>query len=223
MADPRPEYVCYRASSPIQIDGQLDEKAWRGAPPIELLLADTGARPRQRTVARLLWDDDYFYVAFHCEDTDIWGVTTERDRDIYNQEVVEVFLDADCDGHGYVEIEVSPLNAVPDLFMLLRDDRRRGLWGWDSEGLKTAVRVEGDPTQRGTVDRSWTVEMAIPMADFFTAPNLPPKAGDVWHANLCRIDRALEGDEFSAWSPPGRSNYHTPARFGRLVFSDRPA
>ena len=215
----RPEYVCYRTATPMTVDGRLDEPAWGEAPVADLALVDSGGAPKQRTEARLLWDDDYLYVAFQCEDADIWGVTTERDQAIYEQEVVEVFLDADCDGHGYVEIEVSPLNAVLDLFMLLRDGRRRGLWDWDSDGLLTAVVVDGDPTRRGTPDRSWTVEMAIPMSDFMTAPHLPPRPGDVWHLNLYRIDRAEWGDEYCAWSPTGAINNHVPERFGRLVFS----
>lgn len=216
----RPEYRCHRAPGPIVLDGALDEPAWGAAERVELVEDLTGGRPRQATTVRALWDDEYLYVSFECEDTDIWGVTTERDRPIYEQEVVEVFLDADRDGIGYVEIEVSPLNAVLDLFMLLRDDRRKGLWDWDSPGLRTAVVVEGDATRRGSRDRRWTVEMAIPFADMFTAPHIPPAVGDVWHANLYRIDRAEEGDEFSAWSPTYRGNYHTPACFGRLVFAE---
>jgi len=220
MAFQRPEYVCYRTSQPIVIDGVLDDPAWQKAPVVELVLADSGAKPKQATTARLLWDDNYLYVGFFCEDKDIWGTTTERDQDIFNQEVVEVFIDADCDGRGYVEIEVNPLNAVLDLFMLYRDERKRGLWDWDSEGMRTAVFVKGDPTRRGTEDEYWSVELAIPLADFMTAPHIPPRAGDVWYMNLYRIDRATWGDEYSAWSPPGRINYHTPQRFGRLVFSD---
>ena len=219
MAFQRPTYTCFRVAHAIVIDGELDDPSWQGAPPIGLVRADDGSAPRQPTEVRVLWDDDYLYVAFSCQDEDIWGTTTERDRDIYNQEVVEVFVDPDRDDHTYIEIEVSPLNAILDLFMLNRNDRPRGLWGWDSEGLLSAVKVDGDPTRRGTRDRSWTVEMAIPMSDFYTAPNLPPRAGDVWHMNLYRIDRAEWGDEYTAWSPPGRLNYHTPGRFGRLLFS----
>ncbi len=215
----RPEYGCYRAARPIVVDGRLDDPSWQGAPAMALCLADSGGTPRQSTICRLLWDDAYLYVAFDCEDADIWGVTTERDRDIYNQEVVELFVDDDADDYSYIEIEVSPLNAILDLFMLNRGGVRRGLWDWDSPGLRTAVVVDGDPTRRGTPDRRWTVEMAVPMADFMTAPHLPPLPGDVWHANLYRIDRAEEGDEYSAWSPPGVIDYHTPERFGRLVFS----
>lgn len=215
----RPPYTCYRAYEDIVIDGRLDEASWEEAPSISLVLADSGKPPGQATEARLLWDDDYLYVCFVCEDVDIWGTTTERDQDIYNQEVVEVFVDANRDGHGYVEIEVNPLNAVLDLFMLIHGKRRKGLWDWDSEELRTAVTVDGDAKRRSTDDRSWTVEMAIPMVDFLTAPNVPPQPGDEWHMNLYRIDRAPEGDEFSAWSPPGRIDYHTPERFGRLIFS----
>jgi len=218
----RPEYVCYRAKEPIRIDGVLDDPSWTNAPMIDLVVADTGATPRQATQARMLWDDEFLYACFHCHDSDIWGITTERDQPIYDQEVVELFVDADCDGRGYVELEVSPLNAVLDLFMLYRQETKRGLWGWDSLGLQTAVTVDGDPWSRGSADHSWTVEIALPMRDLYTAPNVPPKDGDAWYVNLYRIDRSPVGDEYSAWSPPGRINYHTPSRFGRLLFSEQP-
>lgn len=213
-----PVYPCRRAHGPIVVDGALDEAAWRDAAVAELVLAESGERPRQSTRARLLWNDEYLYVAFECQDDDIWGVTTERDRDIFNQEVVELFVDEDGDGRGYIEIEVNPLNAVLDLFVLWRDDVRRGLYGWDSCGLQTAVLVDGDATRRGTPDRGWTVEMAVPMGDFAMALHLPPRVGDCWRLNLYRIDRSAAGDEYSAWSPPARLNYHTPSRFGILQF-----
>jgi hypothetical protein len=216
----RPTYVCHRAAQPIVIDGRANDPTWESAPGIELVTLVEGEQTRQRTVARLLWDDAYLYVAFVCEDHDIWGITTERDQPIYEQEVVEVFVDDDCDDYSYVEIEINPLNAVLDLFMFWRDDRRRALWDWNSEGLISAVAVDGDPTRRGTPDRFWSVEMAIPLADFMTAPHLPPRPGDVWHFNLYRIDRAESGDEYQAWSPAGRLNNHTPERFGRLLFAE---
>jgi len=91
----RPEYVCYRAAKPIVIDGKLDDASWEGAVSVDLALAYAGGEPQQRTTAKLLWDDDYLYVSFYCIDSDIWGITTERNKAIYRQEVVEVFVDAD--------------------------------------------------------------------------------------------------------------------------------
>lgn len=215
-----PVYTCRRAPGAIVVDGRLDEASWTAAEAMPLVLADTGAAPRQPTTARLLWDNEYLYVAYECQDDDIWGTTTERDREIFKQEVVEVFVDAASCGTAYVEIEVSPLNAVLDLFILWRDDRRRGLWDWNSAALQTAVVVDGDPWRRGTQDRRWTVEIAIPMLDFEMAPHVPPEPGDTWRINLYRIDRGIHGDEYTAWSPPGRLNYHTPSRFGILSFAD---
>ena len=216
---PRPHTVCYRTAQPPVIDGRLDDPVWSQVEWLELVEAESGDAPQQPTRVALVWDERCLYIAFYCVDRDIWGITEARDQPIYDQEVVEVFLDADCDGHGYVEIEVSPRNAVLDLFMLWRDDVQRGLWDWDCEGLETAVWVQGDATRRGSDDCLWTVEMAIPWHNLMTAPNLPPQDGDEWLANLYRIDRAVEGDEYSAWSPPKRLNYHTPGCFGRLRFS----
>ena len=81
-----------------------------------------------------------------------------------------------------------------------------------------AVRSRGSHPPDGV-----SVEMAIPFADMLTAPHIPPRAGDVWRANFYRIDRAEDGDEYSAWSPTLRRNYHTPERFGALVFSGEEA
>jgi hypothetical protein len=82
------------------------------------------------------------------------------------------------------------------------------------------VQVDGKVNSRTGTDRSWTVEIAIPFAECPTAPHIPPRHGDRWRANFYRIDRAKDGDEFTAWSPTGAIQYHTPARFGYLLFSE---
>ena len=214
-----PEYVCYRTRSPMTIDGRMDETAWGKAAPISLVQTDTGEPSRYETVARMLWDDTYLYVGFHCIDPDIWGTIMHRDGHIFDEEVVEIFLDADSDSISYVEIEVSPLNVLLDLYVLKRGDAWRMLFDWDSEGLLHAVSVDGKVNEREVEDRSWTVEMAIPLADIVTAPHIPPTHGDAWRVNLYRIDRAKDRDEYSAWSPTGFLNYHVTQRFGKLIFS----
>src|SRR5262249_46516062 len=59
-------YVCYRATTPITVDGRLDEAAWRDVPWTDSFVDIEGAAnppPRFRTRAKMLWDDEYFYVA----------------------------------------------------------------------------------------------------------------------------------------------------------------
>ena len=56
-------YVCSRAASPLKIDGRLDDEAWRDAPwtaDFVDIEGDARPRPRLRTRAKMLWDDEYF-------------------------------------------------------------------------------------------------------------------------------------------------------------------
>jgi len=138
-----------------------------------LRLTDTGRTPRQKTEVRVLWDETCLYVAFHCRDDDVWATIAERDGPLWEEKVVEVFVDDDRDGITYLEYEINPLNALVDLYVVNRTGRREDvkfMLDWNSDGIRHAVTVDGDPTQRGTPDRSWTVECAIPFTDFATAP-----------------------------------------------------
>ena len=170
-----------------------------------------------------------------CYDQDIWGTIRERDGNIYNEEVVEVFLDPDCDLRTYIELEVSPLNTLFDAFVVNGKSHGQGmhvLRDWDSETLQHAVSVDGAakmtaPADRGastsTPDTSWSCEIAIPFKDLLTAPNIPPKVGDVWRMNLYRIDRGKTEaeDEYTAWSPTQKIDYHRPQHFGSLRFVEK--
>jgi len=53
------------------VDGKLDKKAWAAAPAIEFVFTlESQSGAKQKTTARLLWDDDYLYVGYECEDVD---------------------------------------------------------------------------------------------------------------------------------------------------------
>ena len=76
---PIPRYEVKRATGRIVVDGKLDDKAWAGAPAVEFIFPwefQTGAK--QKTTAKLLWDDEYLYVGYECEDADIVALRTER-------------------------------------------------------------------------------------------------------------------------------------------------
>jgi hypothetical protein len=58
-------YVCCRAICPIVIDGRFEEGAWANAGWTEDFTDIEGSlkpAPRFRTRAKMLWDDEYFYV-----------------------------------------------------------------------------------------------------------------------------------------------------------------
>jgi hypothetical protein len=175
---------------------------------ISFVEAVSGAEPRQKTSVRAAWSEEELRVLFQVEDTHVWATLTERDGPLWEEEVVEVFLDPFGDLESYFEIEVNPLNTVLDL--VLRKNRSGYVkdFSWDCEGLRTlAVRT---PV-------GWNVELAIPYASLTAEP---PSIGDHWRANFCRIDRPpAVPRELTAWSPPLRPTFHTPERFGVLEFA----
>jgi len=215
-------YTLKRTASPITVDGRLDEPVWSKAEPIKLV-EKNGGKPKQVTTARMLWDEAYLYFAFDCEDTHIWSTLNKRDEPLYNEEVVEVFIDADGDKLGYVELEVNPLNTLWDGFILNFGSRRVGILAWNSLDIKWAVHLEGTLNDPSDKDKGWSVELALPLRDIYTAPNTPPKAGDRWRVNLYRIDLpdgAGKPGDYSAWSPVSGRTFHDPDRFGEVVFSN---
>jgi len=59
-------YVCRHTTAPINVDGLLDEATWANAPwtsDFVDILGDARPKPRFRTRAKLLWDDDYLFIA----------------------------------------------------------------------------------------------------------------------------------------------------------------
>ena len=79
-------YLCRHANVPIQIDGQLNEAAWAEAPWTEDFLDIQGAaqpRPKFRTRAKLLWDEQYLYIAAELEEPHVWATLTNHDSVIF--------------------------------------------------------------------------------------------------------------------------------------------
>src|SRR5437762_2248878 len=80
-------YVCYRAAQPPKIDGRLDDAAWQQAPWTDQFVdieGDAKPKPRFGTRAKMLWDDDYFYVGARLEEPHVWGTLTEHDAVIFH-------------------------------------------------------------------------------------------------------------------------------------------
>ncbi|NMO22424.1 carbohydrate-binding family 9-like protein [Pyxidicoccus fallax] len=211
-----PEYTVTRASKAPVLDGVLDDAAWKAASPVVLRGSFDGRPARLRTEARLVYDDAALYVAFDIEDPDIWGTLKQRDDPIYEQEVVEVFLDANADGRTYNELQVSPHNVIFDAYF---PARRQGMdKTWDSE-MKTALKIRGTLDDASDRDEGWTVEMRIPFARLAEVPHIPPQKGDRWRFNLYRLEhherRTVEGQAFS---PLFVGDFHALPRFGWLTF-----
>jgi len=216
---PVPTYQVARVTSAIKIDGRLDEQAWKDAAPVgDFVNNRDGARSKLATEARILYDANFLYFSFRSVDKNIWATMKQRDQHLWLEEVVEVFVQANPAVPNYVELEVNPLNAMLDIYLL---DTRKPLHyeSWNSEKLQWAVQVDGTVDGKDG-DREWTCEMALPFEDIATAIHNPPQPGDRWRLNLFRVERLPEVAEL-AWSPTLQDDFHILSRFGELVFTDR--
>ena len=235
-AQPPPErYNCRRAPSAIRIDGRLDDAAWKRAPWTGAFVDIQGAtqpRPRFRTRAKMLWDDEYFYVAAELEEPHVWATLLKHDSVIFHDNDFEVFLNPSGDGRNYFEFEMNALNTGWDLF-LNKPYREGGKAdnSWDIPGLRTAVAIQGTLNDARDRDRGWTLEIAFPWTAFASrAPVSRPHPGDSWRVNFSRVEwqtkssgkeyRKLPGrpEDNWVWSPQGLINMHVPDRWGYVQF-----
>jgi hypothetical protein len=214
-----PEYQALQTKRAPVIDGTLGKEEWDRAAVAELVGSFDGSKPTLRTTFRILWDDRNLYLGFDSEDPDVWGKLLKHDDPIYNEEVVEVFLDANADGKSYNELQVSPRNVTFDASFVARRSDLPTAMAWES-AMKTAVQVRGTLDDPGDRDDGWSAEMQIPFKSLTELPNLPPKPGDRWRFNAYRLEhlqrRQIEG---SAFSPLYVGDFHHLPRFGWLQFN----
>jgi hypothetical protein len=240
--------IVYRTPSRLTVDGKLDEPAWRAAEWSDAFadIEGDGVRPRPRFATRMkmLWDDEFLYIAADLLEPDIWGTLTTRDAVIFQDNDFEVFIDPDGDTHDYFELEVNALKTAWDL--LLPQPYRDGgsaIDGWDIAGLEVGVDIRGTLNKPGDKDDGWSVELALPwkILEETSAHKRTPRDGEQWRINFSRVEwhtdivdgryvkrtnaetkKPLPEDNW-VWSPQGAVNMHMPERWGVMQFSSMAA
>jgi hypothetical protein len=214
-------YTVARATASREAMLAAEEAAWAPAPAV------TWGPDVYATRFRALWTDESLFLRFDATDPDPWHTMTRRDEHLWDEEVVEIFIDLDRSGRDYYELEISPANVVCDLRMVSAWPHKEGDIAWDLAGLVTSVHLRKDAAGKTT---GWTATALLPWSGFRTLPSartisLPPKPGDRWRFNLFRIKRPggksapEKGAVEVAWSPTGEPSFHVPRAFRDLVFA----
>lgn len=215
------EIVAIRCQKAVVVDGLLDEAFWNEAQKAHLRDSDTGNEVSDSSFsayALTCYDDKNLYVGFVCNDSDIYSSFTERDQHLWQEEVVEAFIDVDDEPNTYVEIEVSPNNVLFDSYIVdpvnidVEETSR-----FDLPGIRTAVSVDGTANLHDDMDVSWTVEIAVPFASMVQDYSPAVLKDAKWRINFYRIDRDADGPVHYAWSPT-KGRFHKPSVFGTLRF-----
>ena len=162
------EYLIALAGEAPVLDGQLDDPVWLSATPLKL--TDIEGNPKKSAPTAYLATDaahDTLYIAVRLPDTTPNGSQRDvRDAAIWAEDELEIFLAAS--GHTtYYQIVFNRFN---DLF-----DGKKQDSSWNMESWESATSQD---------DEGWTVEAAIPLAQFnFDAP---------LEINICTSDQPGE-------------------------------
>lgn len=207
--------------SSLTLDGLLNKPAWAAADTTPLFVNTNGQTVNNpTTLAKVLWDSNYLYVAFDCQDPDIWATYTQHDDPLYKEEAVEIMIDADGSQSTYTELQV---NAAGTIFDAYWPERRKDVDMAFDAHLKVGVHVDGTINKHDDVDKGWTTEIAIPFSSIRDAPHRPPLDGETWRVNFYRMDKPNAKSQIGMmWSPTYVGDYHALDRFGYITFRDLP-
>lgn len=185
----RPRLLAARANGPIALDGRLDEPDWRRAPSTDAFAQvspDYIPAAGARTVVRVLFDEQYLYVAAVL--TDSLGRRGVRTRDLRREftpadnDYFAVILGPLGDRRSAYQFAVTPYGSLRDEQAFDGGDATNENWDalWSARTQRT--------------DSGWIAEIAIPWATLRYDATL-----DSWDVNFVR--NARRQFETSAWSP----------------------
>lgn len=226
------EYQCAKVpNNSIKVDGFLNEPEWNDKPELMFYEMTDGSIPRYPITAKIVWDENYIYVAYKISDPEITGISStkctrpaEEKEVLRNESVIEFFIDPDGDGTKYMEFHVNSSGKLADLLLdypYLRQARKEcGLsfsgktnpdWNWNCQGLESAIHIEKN--------HGWIVELAIPW-QAIKAFNSSSQSGQ------CRIllvhHRKLCGESlWWTWPVLKTASSHFPSRWGVIKFKDK--
>ena len=207
-----------RATGPIYTDGNLTEKDWVNASTIgDYYFPWWEKGERERTEAKLLWDDEYLYLALFVHDKHISAEYFQRNKPVSRDDCVEAFICPDTTKvRQYMNFEVNVLGTLLCRINPLSGPRPT----WEPPGVQIGRSHKGTINNETDDDEWWIIEMAIPFTSFtIFGITEAPKDGDVWNINLYRIGGKVNPQRscFNDISP--EVSFHSPEMFGRAVFS----
>jgi hypothetical protein len=171
------------------------------------------------TKVKVLYSETGIYFLFDCQDKMLVSTIAEDNQDLWEEDVVEVFLWTDETFPVYFEYELSPLNYELPIIIPNMDGEFLGWLPWHYEGerkTRHATSVRGGSKESGATVSAWVAEFFIPYALLTPLKNIPPKSGTTWRANMYRIDYD-QGQTTFSWQKTEKT-FHDYKKFGTFIF-----
>ncbi|HEV7836956.1 MAG TPA: DUF5916 domain-containing protein [Gemmatimonadaceae bacterium] len=181
-----------RSPSAINVDGKLDEAAWKNAVPsgdFTQSYPKIGAPPTDPTEVRVLYDDDALYVGIRMLDSrpdSIAAQLARRDATGIYSDWAHVIIDSYHDRRNAFRFAVNPRGVQKDV--LHSDDRNEDA-NWDAV-WQVATTVDS---------LGWTAEFRIPFSQLRFG-GAAAGVDRLWGIQVLRdVARRNERDSWSPW------------------------
>ncbi len=203
----------------FELSGAGTHSAWNQAEWVQLNKRP-GGRLDYSARIKTLYSTAGLYLLFDGTDNRLTATLQEDFRDLWTEDVFEVFLWPDERAEIYFEYEISPLAYELPLLVPNVDDSFLGWRPWRYEGprrvRKETAAIGGNKAALATVS-GWRAEVFIPFELLRPLGNNPPVAGARWRANFYRLDYDERPVTGWNWARVGAS-FHEPHNFGILIF-----
>jgi len=174
-----PEVGIIKTESAPVIDGNFDDPAWSNIIPLSDFIQrepDNGIPVSERTVVKVMFDDDNLYFAFACYDhtpNEIVATEMRRDQSLLDNDAVEIFLDTYHDHRNAFYFSTNALGAQRDGVLTSNTDDMAQNWDWN--GIWECAST--------ITDVGWNAEVRIP----FKTLRFGDEKELTWGMNLSRI------------------------------------
>ena len=199
---PMAEICIARTSAPIQIDGVLDEAAWRGCDYVTGFVRAGGQVVANQTFVRMLYDSKYVYIAVEADEPAVDKLKIHRrarDSEVWKDDDIELFIDPAGAGVRYFHFAINPAGAMYDA-----DCKLSAPYDVDfNADVKVAAKA---------LKKTWAVELRISAASLGTTI----RDGARWKMNVSRARRAGGVREYSSWAD---GTFHQVDSFRSVVFA----
>lgn len=203
----------------FEVTGDGSNEQWDKSDWVSLPQRKTLGNSRETRV-KILYSGSGIYFLFYCQDTRLTATLEGDFLDLWNEDVVEVFLWTDEAFPVYFEYELSPLNYELPILVPNLKGKFLGWRPWHYQGerkTRHATAVQGGQKKGGASISAWTAEFFIPYVLLEPLGQVPPGPGTHWRANLYRGDYDREEWEYWAWQPIA-VRFHEYEKFGTLIF-----
>ncbi len=136
---------------------------------------------------------------------------------LWEEDVVEVFLWTDENFPVYFEYELSPYNFELPIMVPNNNGKFLGWLPWHYEGERRTQHATSVIHNNGKDISAWVAEFFIPYKLLAPLSNVPPQSGTKWRANMYRIDYD-KGSEVPFFWQKVTGTFHEYRKFGTFVF-----